>query len=221
MKQSVINDVIKDSIKELGLSEDEIAAIYCRKNLMEKRVKPLLLSLATLDERYDFVADLGIITVPEDYVHLKCLSSFKERNYEKFRLYDSKITDDRFSHPGHILVPGEKLWVRVYTQIILDRMTSEDHLEFLSKFQGVVCPGAQGASLVFEQKCEQLPKGKCYCSFDKKENLWKNDDGSHSVPYVGADAIGYQFSTVPFSNLFHRVYHLLVFTRVPDNYVEY
>ena len=216
-----ICSVIKDSINELGLSEDEIMEIYRDKNLLEKEIKPLLLERAVLDKRYAFVADLGIITVQEDYVPEKCLSLFSEQNYEKFRLYDSEITDDNFSHPSHILVPGKTLWVRVYGQIILDRMTSEDHLEFLSKFKDVVYPGAQGASLVFDQKREKLPKGKCYCSFDKEENLRKNTDGSYSIPYVGSDSIGYQFHTVPFDNSFHRVYYLLVFTKVPDNYVEY
>ncbi|MBU4285222.1 hypothetical protein KKF60_01480, partial [Patescibacteria group bacterium] len=52
------------------------------------------------------------------------------------------------------------------------------------KTQNVVLTGAQGVSLVFEQKREDLPKGYWYVSFDEKEALWKDAGGDHRVPGV-------------------------------------
>ena len=51
----------------------------------------------------------------------------------------------------------------------------------------VLC-GAQGASLVWEQKRNKLPKGKWYCSFDEKERL-PSVVGYYGVPrvYVRSD----------------------------------
>jgi hypothetical protein len=49
--------------------------------------------------------------------------------------------------------------------------------------------GAQGASLVWEEKRRELPKGKWYCSFDEKNRL-PVVDGCHGVPCVRAYSDG-------------------------------
>ncbi len=56
--------------------------------------------------------------------------------------------------------------------------------------QKAIHTGAQGASLVFDQKRDQLPKGKWYASFDEKHRLWKDAHGNHGVPDVDASSDG-------------------------------
>ena len=85
------------------------------------------------------------------------------------------------------LTPGQKLTVKVFG--ITERMSSEDCLAHL-KSQKAIFIGAQGVCLVFEQKREELPKGKWYISFDEKKALWKDSDGDRGVPYLGCRSDG-------------------------------
>jgi hypothetical protein len=70
--------------------------------------------------------------------------------------------------------------------------------------QKAIHTGAQGASLVFEQKRGELPKGKWYASFDEKDRLWKDADGYHRVPYVNAYSDGdFDFNLGYFGPVWH------------------
>ncbi len=141
-------------------------------------------------ERFALLVDLGVITVPAGYMHGMCLSTFHKNNRKKFCGYNDNITDKNFPHPSRILKPGDKLRVRAYQQIVSGTTTSEERMAFLEKQKGNVYTGAQGASLVFEQKRNQLPKGKWYISFDEAENLWEDSGGYHRVPRVLAFSDG-------------------------------
>ncbi|MBU4284801.1 hypothetical protein KKF60_01645, partial [Patescibacteria group bacterium] len=80
------------------------------------------------------------------------------------------------------------------------------------KTQNVVLTGAQGVSLVFEQKREDLPKGYWYVSFDEKEALWKDADGSHRVPHVRRYSGGdWYFDLGTFENVWYNDHCLLCF----------
>jgi hypothetical protein len=61
-------------------------------------------------------------------------------------------------------------------------------LAFL-KSQNALLVGAQGASIIWEQKKDQLLKGYWYCSFDEKEHL-PFLDGYRRVPDVCANSGG-------------------------------
>ena len=146
--------------------------------------KPKLTAPAKPTEKFALLVDLGVITVPDDYVHAKRLDSFKVWNKKKFEWgYNKNLVDANFPNPSRILKPGDKLRVRVWQQVVGGMTTSEERMAFLAT-QKAIHTGAQGASLVLEQKCNQLPKGKWYVSFDEKERLWRNTDGHHRVPYV-------------------------------------
>ena len=145
---------------------------------------------STVLEKFALLADLGIITVPAGYIHGTCLSTFHKNNREKFSGYNENITDETFSHPSRILMPGDKLNVRAFHQIVPGTTTSVERMNFLKKQKGNVYAGAQGASLVFEQKRDQLSKGKWYASFDEAKNLWVDSDGDHRVAAVGAYSDG-------------------------------
>lgn len=145
-----------------------------------------------LEEKFVLLIDLGIITVPDDYVHETCLQLFEKKNRQKFcekRGYNYNITDQNFPHPSRILKPGDKLRVYAFKQIVSGRTTSEERMSFL-KSQKAVFVGVQGASLVFEQRKEDLRMYYMYDSFDEKENIWEDSDGDHRVPYITACSNG-------------------------------
>lgn len=141
-------------------------------------------------EKFALLADLGTITVPDNYVHSTQLESFRKNNGKMFYSYDDNITDQNFSKATVQLTPGRKLHVRAFKQIVHGRTTSEERMEFLAK-QNAVHTGAQGLSLVFEKKRDQLPKGFWYASFDEREALWKDADGYRRVPYVDVHSGGH------------------------------
>lgn len=146
-------------------------------------------------EKFDLLADLGYITVPDDYDHATCLAVFRENNHEKFDGYNDSISDVNFPSPTRILKPGDKIRVRVFRQSVSGTTTSKERMDFLRKQKGNVFVGAQGASHAFEQKRDQLPKGYWYASFDEKDALWEDTDGNHRVPHVYAYSDGdFEFS---------------------------
>lgn len=124
-------------------------------------------------KKFALLADLGVITVPDDYDHGTALTTFARENRTKFFSYDDNITDQNFPNPTRVLKPGQKLRVRAFGQLLTESATLEERLVFL-KTQQAIYLGAQGAALVFEEMRDQLPKGYRYASFDGKELLWKS-----------------------------------------------
>lgn len=143
-------------------------------------------------KKFALLADLGTITVPKDYDHATQLETFLEKNRKKFYDVNENITDAHFPNPTRILKPGDKLRVRAFKQIVEGTTTSEERMAFLAT-QKAVHTGAQGASLVFEQKRDKLPKGYWYASFDEKERLWEDALRCHRVPSVDARSSGVFF----------------------------
>ncbi len=134
-------------------------------------------------QKFALLVDLGIITVPDDYDHTSRLTTFGKQNRKKFYYYNDNITDQNFPNPTRVLSPGDKLRVHAFKQVVGGTTTSEERMAFLAT-QEAIHVGAQGASLVWDQKRDQLPKGEWYASFDEKDRLWTNADGYHRVPYV-------------------------------------
>lgn len=153
-----------------------------------KKPKPVSLP-EQLAEKFALLADLGIITILGDYGHATALAKFMKKNRKEFYGVNDNITDANFSNPSRILKPGDRLHVRAFKQIVGGTTTSEERMAFLAS-QNAVYTGAQGASLVFEQKRNQLPKGKWYTSFDEKERLWEDAAHYHRVPGVHACSDG-------------------------------
>ena len=145
--------------------------------------KPSPAPSAEPTEKFALLVDLGIITVPDDYDHATQLATFLKRNREKLYDVNNDITDKNFQNPSRILRPGDKLLVRAFKQIVSGLTTSEERMAFL-RTQNAVFVGAQGSSLIFDQKRDRLPKGYWYCSFDKKERLFKDADGYRRVPSI-------------------------------------
>ena len=148
------------------------------------------LSVSEPAEKFALLVDLGIIVVPENYMYGTCLGTFFKANGKKLYDYNKNITDANFPNPSRILKPGDRVRVRAFHQIVPGKTTSEERMAFLEKQPGNFYAGAQGLVHVFEQKRDQLPKGKWYASFDKKDHLWEDSDGNHRVPRVGANSGG-------------------------------
>ena len=146
-------------------------------------------------EKFALLRDLGTIIVPAGYDHATALALFRKENHKKFYYYNDGITDANFPNPSRILRAGDRLKVLAYHQIVSGETTSVERMAFLSVQPGNVYTGAQGAALVFEQKCAQLPKGKWYASFDEADRLWQDADGHRGVPRVHVHSDGdFEFS---------------------------
>jgi hypothetical protein len=101
-----------------------------------------------MGEKFGLFADLGIITVPDDYDHATWLALFSKKNRKKFYFYNDNITDVNFPNPTRILKPGDKFYVRAFKQVVPGNTTSEERMTFL-KTQKAIHTGAQGISLVW------------------------------------------------------------------------
>lgn len=140
-------------------------------------------------ENFALLIDLGIVTVPEGYVHRTRLGTFGKQNRKRFYYYDEKVSDENFSSPTRILRPGDRFHVRVFEQTVGGTTSSDERMAFLS-VQNTVRVGAQGLSLVFEQKQHQLQKDKWYASFDEKRRLFIDQSGFNWVPGIGMHSDG-------------------------------
>jgi len=151
---------------------------------------------------FTLLIDLGIITVPENYEHANRLMTFGKQNSHKFYHYDENITDKNFPNPTRILKFGDKFYVRAFKPVSDQRTpTSEECMAFLVT-QKAIYTGVQGMSLVFEQKCNRLLKGKWYISFDEKERLWTDTCGKYKLPYMNIRSGDvFQFHLADFENL--------------------
>ena len=138
------------------------------------------------DDRFQSVSSFDII-VPEDYDHATHLDAFKRERGKEFYYYNDAITDENFGKASIKITPGRKFKVEVFQ--ITKTMSSEACLKFLAE-QGAILTGAQGASLVYEQAKDKLPKGRWHVSFDKKDCLWVDSGGRHRVPFVDACSDG-------------------------------
>lgn len=171
---------------------------------------------------FTLLIDLGIITVPEGYVHDNRLFTFKRRYQTKeklaFWIYDENITDANFRATTE-LVAGERLSVRVFVQLPGSNTTSEERLAFLAR-QGAIHTNAQGLSLVWEQKRDQLPKGYSYTSLDEVHALFKENPkdrhSDHGVPAIHAyDEGAFSFRLSVFEGIWFDTSAFLCVCREP------
>jgi hypothetical protein len=180
-------EAIRQMMKEKSVSREQL-----QRALDNGRVSEFLDSLKKVEgvpAKFALLADLGIITVSANYDHATWLAKFKKENGDKFYYFNPDITDAHFPNPSRILKPGDKFSLRAFKQVVSGATTSEERMAFLAT-QQAVHTGAQGASLVFEQKRAELPKGYWYASFDEKKQLWEDADGRHRVPEVYAYSDG-------------------------------
>ena len=142
-------------------------------------------------DKFELLTTFEII-VPADYNHATRLDTFRtkhqnEKNKE-FYFYNGAITDTNYAAKATTkLTAGRRFLVKAFG--IKKTASSLDCLAKVKAENGVLT-GAQGASLVYEQRKDELPKGKYYVSFDEKDALWRGPFGRRRVPDVRADSGG-------------------------------
>ncbi|MDD4412303.1 MAG: hypothetical protein PHR00_01510 [Patescibacteria group bacterium] len=156
----------------------------------------LVIILAVLYFRKEFVLLKEFkLTVPDDYQYETQLTNFADNHRKDLAYYNYFITDSNFSKVSNNLIPGKtylvKLWIR--KKRFFSKMISfEKCLAWLKK-NNVILTGAQGLSLVYQEKKEELPIDKWTVSFDEKENLLYAG-GNHGVPSIERRSLGgYEF----------------------------
>ena len=170
--------------------------------LIDKRSQP--------DNRFELINSFEI-TVPADYVHATRLTSFGKAHKKKFYYYNPELTDANFAKTP-ALVPGKKFLVKAFQ--IKGRVTSDDCLTQLKRVKATLI-GAQGASLAYEQKKDELTVSRWSLSFDEKDNL-PFVVGYHGVPCVNRYSDGaFVFNLDIFGNDWNDYYVLLAFCDLP------
>ena len=111
-------DIVQQVINSRGNKMAKAMHASLRCGLSAEPKKPT----AKSKEKFALIADLGSIIVPDDYVHGTRLTSFKEKyqneKVKSFYYYNDLIIDANFSNSSRILKPGDKLWVRVFEQVV-------------------------------------------------------------------------------------------------------
>lgn len=207
-QEKQIKRFFEDALSALGLSKEQAQEIIKNGGKMQAGVKEVMSKLSIPDKRFELINTFELI-VPVDYKHEGRLDSFRKEHKKEFYYYNDDITDKNFAKATTKLEPGRKFKVKVFQ--IKNTVTSTDCMDLL-KSQNAVLVGAQGASLAYELKKDQLPKGKWSVSFDEKEALWKDASGYRVVPYVLADSDGdFEFDLGDFEFDWDDDYCLLCF----------
>ncbi len=173
-------------LDKAGFDADLVQRVVnSRGNKLALSMYAALPSGAKVDDRFELVNTFEIV-VPEGYDHSTHLHSFGKKHRKSFYYYNDAITDKNYAKATK-LVPRRKLKVKVFQ--IKETVTSEDCMAKLRSEKAILV-GAHGASLVWEQKKEELPVNRWSASFDEKDALWKYADGDHGVPLVDRDSDG-------------------------------
>lgn len=146
-----------------------------------------------ISSKFALLAHLGVIIVPGDYDHATELDKFvhdiRRRFYGINDLVVDDVSDGNFPNPTRILKPGDEFLVLVFVQVVAGTTTSEERMAFCRQQPGNFFAGAQGLSLVFQQKRRQLPKGRVYISFDERERLYQDTKDHYRVPVLDASDV--------------------------------
>ncbi len=179
------------ALEKAGFNGDIVQqVINSRGNKMAKDMYAVATDGKSTDNRFEFLKSFDV-TVPEGYDHATRLDTFRAAHQndtnKEFYSYNGAITDANFSKATTKLTTGRQFTVKVFG--ITERVTSDDCLAKLRSEKAVLV-GAQGSSLAYEQKKDELPKGKWSVSFDEKKALWQDESGNRRVPDVFARSDG-------------------------------
>lgn len=170
-------------LEKAGLTRDLAQQVVASKNniLAGKMMAAILPETSSTgdDSRFEKLAEFEI-----EISEILSLDKFQSENKKKFCGFNSDIKDQNFK-PSQPLVLGDRKKVFIYQA--KESMTSEDYLNFIASQNGQL-PNAHGLAIVWQQAKEKLPQGVCIIGFDEKENLFRDSDGYHGVPYLHQDS---------------------------------
>lgn len=161
------------------------------------------------DEKFSLILELKV-TIPMNYKHEGYLDECY-KNKDSFYFYNNDINDKNFGQVSHKLIPGKTYLVKIWLINKGAVAKSEEILALLRSNQAYLT-GAHGSAILWDQKRNELPKGKWYVSFDEENNLWKDADGRHRVPGIERDSDGdYRFFLGYFENDWDGYYCVIGF----------
>jgi hypothetical protein len=209
-----VDSGIEEVVFELGISEDTAQNVILAqgdriKAAMQSAAKQVITEIAGAVSKFQLLKTVEIV-VPENYDHDTRLDSFHREHGGEFYYYNDAVTDANYSGKATTrLVPGRKLRVKIFQ--IKTQVSSDECMAFLLS-QKAILTGAHGASLVWEQKKEDLLINRWSISFDEKDALWQDSDGDHGVPGVDRDSGGdFEFFLGYFENPWDERFCLLCF----------
>lgn len=124
--------------------------------------------------------DQFYIDVPRSYNHDSQLNLLiADKKSGKLTYLDRRVMDMDFSKATNKLMPSKRYLVKLFH--VTRRESSIGCLEFIAS-QKLILVGAQGLSLVFQQKRNRLPKESNIISYDLEDALLKDNDGKSFVP---------------------------------------
>lgn len=203
-----VEDATDKALKEAGLDKDALQRLLENGGKFQADIVASIKKHSVQDERFNLVNTFKL-TVPTSYNHATQLTSFSKENREKFSYYNNALTDENFAKATNKLVPGKTYTAKIFQ--LTTRMFSENCVEFL-KTQKAILVGAQGISLVWQEKKNEFSVGKWTVSFDEKDALFVGADGYHRVPFVGRfSGGGWCFHLGCFGFVWPTAYCLLCF----------
>ena len=181
--------LLEDAVDTSGLTKDQTTEILKVGNLVQADLKVSFGKYSIADKRFGPAIREFEFTVPSDYNHDTQLDTFAEKtkSLETTYYFNDDLTSANFAKATNKLVPGKTYKVKMFP--VLERVTSEDCIDFLAK-QGALLVGGQGVTLLQDNKADEFPVGKWVVSFDQKDALWIDSDGYHGVPGVGRRSDG-------------------------------
>lgn len=175
-----VEDATDKALKEVGLDKDALQRLLENGGKFQADIVASIKKHSAQDERFKLINTFKL-TVPASYNHVTQLTSFSKENYKKFSYYNDALTDENFAKATNKLVPGKTYTAKIFQ--LTTEISSEDCVMFL-KTQKAILVGAQGISLVWQKKKNELPIGKWTVSFDEKDALFVDAGGCHRVSGV-------------------------------------
>lgn len=181
-----VEDAADRARREVELDKDALQRLLGNDGKFQADIVASIKKHSAQDERFKLVNTFKL-TVPTSYDHATQLTSFSKENYKKFSYYNDALTDENFAKITNKLIPGKTYAAKIFQ--LTTKMSSEDCVVFL-KTQKAILVGAQGISLVWQEKKNEFLVGKWIVSFDEKDTLFVDADDYPRVPGMNRDSDG-------------------------------
>ncbi|HEY5587765.1 MAG TPA: hypothetical protein VIK86_02280 [Candidatus Paceibacterota bacterium] len=126
---------------------------------------------------FKILIDLGIITVPDDYVDETCISDFSKKFHREV-FVANLVSDENLKESCGIKInPGDRFHVYIYEFVTDYLSVSSNNIRNFLKKNGFVLLESKGVALAYSQKSELIPKSRdYYYSFGKSGYypIWLN-----------------------------------------------
>jgi len=162
--------------------------------------------------KYGLAVCNGTITVPDDYKFENHIDGFLRHEDLNLKMLGRQIiTDKNYARASNKFCPGKTYYFEIVPIIEYIGHCRQCLNDILNKKE-ILLFGAQGLALFNQLKNHWIPDEGQLLSFDKEENLFK-DEYCEQLPYMQRCSNGaIEFATINFwSSLGSRGYYLLLY----------